>query len=185
MLKTKEFTMNPTTSKELSHKAYELGFSYEKELMGCAQCVIAALQDALKIRNTETDAIFKAATGLAGGVARQTDGNCGAYAGAAMIIGYHLGRERDNFADPEKIRMKNFDLVKKLHSRFIEEFGTVTCREIHTRIMGRPFFIEDPDEFAKFEAAGAHADKCTRVVALAAQWCTEILAEADLIQANR
>ena len=167
--------MKSKNPKDRAATAYELGFSYEKEYRGCAQCVIAALQDAFEIRNAETDAIFKSATALAGGVAQETDGNCGAYTGGAMMIGYHIGRERDNFADPEKIRMRTSALTSELHARFIEEFGTVTCREIHTRIMGRPFYIKDPDELKKFDEAGAHADKCTRVVALAAQWTAEIL----------
>jgi C_GCAxxG_C_C family probable redox protein len=163
-------------------KAYDLGFAYERDYRGCAQCVIAALQDALEVRNPDTDAIFKSATGLAGGVAQETDGNCGAYAGGAMMIAYHVGRERDNFADPEKIRLITSALVSKLHKKFIEEYGTVTCGCIHTKIMGRPFYIKDPEELKKFDAAGAHTEKCTRVVALASRWTAEILDEAALLK---
>jgi C_GCAxxG_C_C family probable redox protein len=174
--------MTPNTRTKLAQKSFDLGFSYEKEYRGCAQCVIAALQDALEIRNSDTDAIFKSATALAGGVAQETDGNCGAYAGGAMMIGYHIGRERDNFADPERIRMETSALVSKLHQRFIEEFGTVTCSHIHTRIMGRPFYIKDPKELEKFDEAGAHTEKCTRVVALGSRWAVEILADAGLLE---
>ena len=163
-------------------KAYDLGFAYERDYMVCAQCVIAALQDTLDIRNSATDAIFKSATGLAGGVAQETDGHCGGYSGGAMLIGYFIGRERDNFADPERIRHKTSMLVRKLHEKFIDEFGTVTCRCIHTKIMGRPFYIKDPEEMAKFNAAGAHTDKCTRVVGLASRWTAEILADEGFIK---
>jgi hypothetical protein len=45
---------------EMLDKAYKLGKEYEKTYRGCGQCVIAALQDALEIRN---DDIFKSATG--------------------------------------------------------------------------------------------------------------------------
>ena len=45
---------------ELADKAYNLGKEYERTYRGCSQCVIAALQDALEIRN---DDIFKSATG--------------------------------------------------------------------------------------------------------------------------
>ncbi len=163
-------------------KAFDLGFAYERDYKGCSQCAIAALQDALDIRNSDTDAIFKAATGLAGGGARQTDGSCGAYAGGTMIIGYFVGRERDNFADPEQIRLKTFNLVRKLHQKFIDEYGTVVCSRIHTKLMGRPFFIDDPDEFQKFENAGAHKDKCPGVVGNAARFTAEILEEAGLLK---
>jgi C_GCAxxG_C_C family probable redox protein len=177
------------TNQEESHvkndalykKIYDLGFAFERDYRGCAQCAIAALQDGLGVRNRDTDAIFKSATALAGGVAQETDGHCGAYSGGAMMLSYFIGRERDNFADPEKIRVKTSALASKLHARFIKEYGTVTCARIHTKTMGRPFYIKDPDELAKFDAAGAHADKCTNVVGLAAKWTAEILDEAGLL----
>ena len=165
----------------LYNKVYELGFGFERDYRGCAQCVIAALQDGLGVRNQDTDAIFKSATALAGGVAQETDGNCGAYAGGAMMISYFIGRERDNFADPEKIRAKTSALVSKLHARFIQTYGTVTCARIHTKIMGRPFYIKDPEELVKFDAAGAHTDKCTSVVGTTARMAAEILDEAGLL----
>jgi C_GCAxxG_C_C family probable redox protein len=166
-------------------KIYDLGFGYEREYRGCAQSVIAALQDGLSIRNPDTDAIFKSATALSGGVASETDGHCGAYSGGAMIIAYFLGRERDNFADPEKIRMKTAAIVSRLHARFIAEYGTVTCNRIHTKIMGRPFYLKDPAEREKFEAAGAHRDKCTSLVGLAAAWTAEILEDEGLLNDSR
>ena len=165
----------------LAEKAYDLGFEYERDYRGCAQCVFAALQDALGVRKHETDVIFKAATGLMGGVAQETDGHCGAYSGGALMIGYFIGRERDNFADPGKVRVKTAALVRKLHAKFIEEYGTVTCCQIHTKIMGRPFYFRDPDEMKKFDEAGAHKDKCTSVVGLASRWTVEILAGEGLL----
>jgi C_GCAxxG_C_C family probable redox protein len=174
-----------STSQEkqaLYDKIYKLGFDFERDYRGCAQCVIAALQDGLDIRNADTDAIFKSATGLAGGVAQETDGHCGAYSGGAMMIAYHVGRERDNFADPEKIRVKTSTLVSKLHKKFIDEYGTVTCNRIHTKIMGRPFYIKDPEEMKKFDDAGAHTEKCTSVVGMGARWAVEILDEAGLLK---
>jgi len=49
-----------TSKAELVEKAYTLGKEYDKTYRGCSQCVIAALQDVLEIRN---DDIFKSATG--------------------------------------------------------------------------------------------------------------------------
>jgi C_GCAxxG_C_C family probable redox protein len=162
-------------------KIYDLGFAYERDYRGCAQSVIAALQDGLGIRNPDTDAIFKSATGLSGGVGSETDGHCGAYSGGAMIIAHLLGRERDNFADPGNIRTRTSLLVSRLHTRFIAEYGTVTCSRIHTKLMGRPFYLRDLEEREKFNAAGAHRDKCTRVVGLAAAWTAEILENEGLL----
>ncbi len=174
--------MEKSEIESIAEKAYDLGFEFEKTYRGCAQCVFAALQDALGLRNPETDTLFKALTGFMGGMAQETDGHCGAYSGGALMIGHHIGRERDNFADPEKIRLRTAALVRKLHDRFIEEFGTVTCGQIHRKIIGRPFYFRDPDEMVKFDAAGAHTDKCTDVVGSAARWTVEILAEEGLLK---
>jgi len=162
---------------EVADKAYELGKEYEKTYKGCAQCVVAALQDALNLRN---DDIFKAATGLAGGGGLATDGSCGAYIGAILILGFLLGRERDNFTDPEGIRLRTYELVRKLRNRFIQEYGSVICRDIQTKVMGRPYYLADPEESRKFEAAGAHSVHCLEVVGKAARWLVELLEKEDL-----
>ena len=78
--------MNEANRQELAEKAYSAGFEYEKQYGGCAQCVIAALQDVLELRNEGCDAVFKAATSLEGGVGREGDGHCRAYSGAVMIL---------------------------------------------------------------------------------------------------
>ena len=166
-------------AEDTAEKAYELGKEYEKTYKGCSQCVIAALQDALGIRN---DDIFRAATGLAGGGARAADGSCGAYLGAILVLGFLLGRERDNFKDLEGIRYRNFDLVMKFRDKYIQEYGSVLCRDIQTRVFGRPYYLADPEEFKKFEDAGGHADKgCPEVVGKAARWMAEIILEAGLL----
>jgi len=163
--------------KNVAEKAYELGKEYERTYGGCSQCAIAALQDALNIRN---DDIFRAATGLTGGGGRIIDGSCGAYAGAILILGYLLGRARDNFDDPEGIRLQNYELVKKFHDKYIQEYGSVVCRNIQTKVLGRPYYIIDPDEHAKFVDAGAHDIYCPEVVGKAAQWMAEIILEENL-----
>lgn len=173
--------MNNTAKQALIDKAYELGFKYEHDYMGCAQCVFAALVDTFDMRNAETDAIFQSLTALAGGGASEGDGSCGAYVGAAAFIGHIIGRSRDNFADPERIRRKTGDLVDKVHQKFIDEYGTVVCHQIHRKLYGRPFWFKDPDEMVKFEAAGAHETGCTSVVGNGSKWAAEVLLEEGLI----
>jgi C_GCAxxG_C_C family probable redox protein len=166
-------------AKTAAEKAYELGKEYEKTYKGCSQCAIAALQDALDIRN---DDIFKAATGLAAGGGLAVDGSCGAYVGAILILGLLLGRERDNFEDLEGIQFRNFELARKFRDRYIQEYGTVLCRDIQTKVLGRPYYLADLDELNKFEDAGGHADDgCPQVVGKAAQWMVELIQEENLL----
>jgi C_GCAxxG_C_C family probable redox protein len=163
---------------EKAEKAHELGKHYEKTYRGCSQCVIAALQDVFDRRN---DDIFKSATGLAGGSAMSSEGSCGAYVGAIMFLGAVVGRERDSFADPEGVRFKTHQMAGKLRRRFIDEYGSFICRNIQTKVMGRYYYLADPDEYQKFHDAGAHDIHCPEVVGKAARWMTEIIEEEGLV----
>lgn len=159
---------------EILKRAYKLGFDYEKEYMGCCQCAIAAIQDSLGMRE---DAVFKAGTGLAGGVGATGAGPCGAFTGAVMSISSRVGRERNNFKDPEKVRWQTYKLAKDLHARFLEEYGSINCSDIQKKLFGRTFNLWNPGEFEEFEKAGGHTEKCPSVVGNAARWAVELLLE--------
>ncbi len=163
---------------ERIEKAYRLGAEYERVYRGCGQCVTAALQDSFGIVNKE---VFKAASAFAGGVGLTGDGCCGAYLGAAMVLSSLRGRVRDDLVDPQGLRKESFRLVRRLREGFIREYGSVTCRDIHTKILGRPYYIADPDEMAKFDEAGGHSEKCPEVVGEAARWAAQIIVEEDLL----
>ena len=162
------------TNEEFARKAYELGYEYEKEYMGCCQCSLAAIQETLGMEN---DAVFKAGTGLAGGVGGTGNGPCGALTGGVMAISSRIGRDRSNFKDPEKIRWETYALVKKLYENFVEEYGSGNCRDIQNKLFGRSFNFWDADAYQEFEKAGGHSDKCPSVVGNAAKWTVEILLE--------
>lgn len=163
-------------------RAYELGREYEHKYGGCSQCVLAALQDTFGIRQ---DDVFKAASGLAGGGATTTEGSCGAYSGAIMFLSLLQGRERNDFADPNHAMGKSFVTARKLRDRFIQEYGSVVCRNIQTKLFGRPFYLADPAEFEKFEKAGGHDVHCPQVVGNAARWAAEIVIESGLAPAKQ
>jgi len=173
--------MSDKDRKELLEKAYRLGFDYEQTYRGCSQCAIAAIQDVLGIRE---DNVFKAATGLAAGGGLTGIGLCGGYAGSIMVISQLCGRERDNFADPERIRFKSFDLARRFTQAYIEEQGSIICRDIQTSRFGRPYYIADPDDFAKFEEAGGHVDKCTDVVGRATRLAVKFILDEGLLESK-
>jgi C_GCAxxG_C_C family probable redox protein len=162
-------------------KAYELGKKYEMTYMGCSQCAMAALQDALGIKNDE---IFKASTGLAGGGCGTIDGSCGAYVACIMVLGSLVGRERDKFDDFSKIApdSQTYRLARKFRDKYIQEYGSIICHNIQTKVLGRPYYITDPDEWKKLEESGGHGDKgCPVVVGKAAQWMVELIEEEELL----
>jgi C_GCAxxG_C_C family probable redox protein len=169
--------MKKTKIEEAAAKAYKLGKEYEKTYRGCSQCVIAALQDVLDARN---DDVFKAATGLAGGTGLTCDSGCGAYTGAVLVLSSLVGRERNDFSDPGGVRFKTHELARKFREKFIQEYGSVICRDIQTKVVGRYYYLPDPQEFEKFHNAGAHDIHCPEVVGNAARWTAEIILEEGL-----
>lgn len=174
--------MEAKDAKMLADKAYKLGYDYEKTFRGCGQSLLAALQDTFDMRN---DDVFKSITGIAGSAGMLADTGCGAYIGGAIFLGSLLGRERDNFTDPEGIRFKTHELVRKLHAKFIAEYGTAICRDIHMKIAGRYYYMPDHDEFTKFDNAGAHTTLCTEVVGKAARWAAEIVIQENLLDEDK
>ncbi|MEA3253599.1 MAG: C-GCAxxG-C-C family protein [Chloroflexota bacterium] len=168
--------------KAIIEKAYKLGYEYERTYRGCGQCAIAALQDVFDMRDDNT---FKALTGYAGGGGITGDAGCGAYVGGILFLSMLKGRERDNFSDPEGIRFDSFALARKLHDKFVAEYGTVICREMHVKLLGRPYYLPDPDEYAKFDNAGAHDTVCPGVVGNTARWVAEIILEEKLLPEDK
>ncbi|MBN1829772.1 MAG: C_GCAxxG_C_C family protein [Deltaproteobacteria bacterium] len=157
--------------KDLLEKAYDVGFAFEQDYGGCAQCVIGALYQLFPdLRNED---VFRSATALGGGIGLTTQGGCGALAGAAMAISQMTGRSLANIADPEKKRFVAYRLGEKLVNVFIEEYGTVTCEKIQTKLMGRSFYMYE--EWNEFLAAGGHSTACTSVVGNATRWAAEII----------
>lgn len=168
-----------TEKSEIIKKAYDLGFEYEKTYRGCSQCAIAAIHDTLNISD---DSVFKAGTGLAGGGGLTGIGTCGGYVGGVMVISQLLGRERSDFADAERVRFKSFALANKFTEQFIQEIGSIICRDIQTLRFGRPYYLADPEDFQKFDDAGGHLDKCTDVVGKATQLAVKFILDEGLAE---
>jgi len=166
---------------QILEKAYKLGFEGERNVRGCAQCAIAAVQDATEIRN---DLVYKSASGLAGGAGECTDGLCGGYSGGIIAMSMFYGRTREEEATKKGRADKyvSFRMAAALHDRFMEKYGTVICGRIHEKIFGRSFDLRDDDQKQAFRDAGAHEreDGCCAVVGDGARWATElILAELE------
>ncbi len=159
---------------EVKEAIYNSGFNLEKTYGGCAQCTLCALQPYLDI----DDSVIKSATGLmAGGV--RSGNSCGAFNGALMAIAAVTGRNPQNMDDKQAVADTRA-LGRKLFDKFMEEYGTVICRDIQYKIMGKSYRMYDVEDMQRFLADGGHDDKCTAVVAKAAVWTAEILEEAGI-----
>lgn len=161
-----------TQKQELLEQAAQTGFEYEKIYRGCAQCTIAAVQDTLDLTN---DAVFKAATGLAGGCGGTCDGVCGGLSGGIMMMSSCFGRSREGFDAENDQKQRASRMAKDLYQKFVETYGSAICKDIHGELFGRTFDFGDAEDKQAFEDAGAHTDKCPSVVANASRWTAELI----------
>jgi C_GCAxxG_C_C family probable redox protein len=161
---------------KMMQNAYDNGFKYERDYRGCAQCTIAAIQDALGIRN---DYVYKAGSGLAGGLGECIDGSCGGYSGGAMMISLLFGRTRreEGSKKGREDKYVSFALTSILHDKYVEKYGSTVCAGVQKKVFGRSFNLRNDDEKQLFREAGAHEDddKCCAAVGDGARWTVEII----------
>ena len=171
---------------ELLDKAYELGFNFEKNSQSCSQCTVAALHELLDI----DDVVVRVATSSAGGQAGTVTGTCGGLIGGTIALDYYFGRSVENISCQERIK-DNLKLLRDarvparlLYDKYIKEYGTIICPHIQVQLFGRHYYFLDPDDWKKFEEAGAHStsDKCCHVVGNATRWTMEILLGKDAVE---
>jgi len=156
---------------QLIQKAYDLAFKYEAERGSCPQCVYSALMETLDIGNKST---VKDIDALAGGTALSAEGTCGALVGGLAAISNIVGRTYEDFSAGESKR-RVFMYSKKLYDKFVEEYGSILCKDVHQKLFGRKFNLMDNDDYAEFEKMGAHVDKCPEVSGKTARWAAEII----------
>ncbi len=158
-------------------KLYDLGHSYERTHYGCAQCTIGPFVEVLGV----SEDLFSASSALAAGIAQKGDA-CGAYVGGVMIIGYLFGRtfqdlQGDHDEAVEKFRY-NCEIARRLREKFIDEFGSINCRNVQCKVFGRSFDITDREkDYPEFIAQGAHTTKCPDVVGKACRMIAQVLLE--------
>ena len=127
-------------------RAGTLGNEYETTHHGCARCTVAALQDALPFLPAD-ESVYRTACCLNGGATPTKLANCGAFTGAGIIIGWVAGTPR--FEDVSL----SHELIRKVHDRFAEEYGSVLCASIRTSVNA----------------------ECGSVVGKACRWTAEII----------
>ncbi len=149
--------------------ARELDLKYH----GCSQMTLRAVQEVLGL---EDGTSFKAASALAGGVARSGE-VCGALLGALMAVSLVYGRDRLEPTSTSKSYSKAMEVGYKVFDEFKAHFGSVRCRDIHVKLFNRYYNLRDPAELGEFVSSGA-INKCADVVSLAARLAAKAIIES-------
>lgn len=165
---------------ELMQKAYDLGQKYELINGNCPQATIEAIKDTLGLEvfgidQHQYDAIYKATCGEGAGFGMSMLGGCGACTAGCRAISLITGREQRSGNAAIECRPA-WRPCKHLVKKFLETYGTVTCKEIQRDIYkGRWYNLADDEgEFIDFvEDKGF--DAAALIVANAASWTVEII----------
>jgi len=163
-----------------SAEAYQRAFDYERDYGNCAQATLKALLD---VFNEDNEVAYRGMGSFAGGGGAEGDGSCGAYVGSLFYIGMKYGRRFSDIGkdpeDPEVIKAweENQALVKKVHERFIEKYGTVVCHQIQRKLFGRVYYTPDQEQYEKFLQAGGHDTMCPSLCGDAARWTVKAIEE--------
>ncbi len=165
----------------LMKQGYENGFFNEAAYTGCAQCTLKAFFDVIGLAGSEQNYLFKAASGLAGGVSCCTDSACGAYSASNLIIGTYVGRTLEKLGQKGNSAGKSHALGQVVHDKFIEVYGSINCCDLHLCKFGRNFDLRDKQQQEDMHNAGAHDEFCPTTVGIAAAWLFEALYDAELI----
>jgi len=165
----------------LMKQGYENGFFNEAAYTGCAQCTLKAFFDIIGLAGAKQDYLFKAASGLAGGVACCTDSACGAYSASNLIIGTYVGRTLEKLGQKGNSAGKSHALGQVVHDKFIEVYDSINCCDLHLCKFGRNFDLRDRQQQKDMHNAGGHDEFCPTTVGLATSWLFEALYDAELI----
>lgn len=164
-------------SKDNFQKLYDRGYEAEVQYWNCGQCMMIPSVELLGFDK----ALFKAGSGLAGGIAQMGDA-CGAYSGGALLIGTLFGRSYEDLqGDPEEGKNKYRSacrIVREYREKFVKEYGGINCKEVQVAVFGRSYDLMDQEkDFPAFCAAGAHSTKCPSVIGNAARMIAQVMYE--------
>lgn len=170
------------SEKELLEEIEKKAYQYAKEYHSCSQCTLLTVQEMFGLPGND---VLKAATGFAGGIGR-TGSVCGAVLGGVMALGLLYGRDQETMKHPDanlraqrrdEIELKLGTLIKTFRAKFDEEYGSMICNDIETRIFGRSFDKWNPEDRKEKDRLGGHDDKCPKVVGKAARWVAQLILE--------
>lgn len=166
---------------EILNRVEQKAALYMERYSVCGQVVLQALQEEFNLPGGSV--VIKAAGFTNLGIARMQY-VCGALLGGIMALGLAAGRE--DFGDaiyPEPIELdeatslpSSLIVVRKFCQRFVQEFGSWTCRDLQLRLFGRNYetmVVEEEEAFAK---AGGHL-RCVKMVGRTARLAAEAILE--------
>lgn len=120
------------------------------------------------------DSMVKASASLAGGCG-SASGSCGAYCSGLLAVGLRFNSTIDEERENPEAFGRTAAAFSEYRDRFMAQYGTVLCPEIHKKLFGRSYILSDPVQAKEFLSLPGHVEKCAEVVGAAARIAAEMI----------
>lgn len=160
--------MSAKEKEDLLNEIEEAARYNEAEYGSTVRCILFTLHKYLGLYDDDkVKGAIKAAAAFPGGIAGYTE-VCGGMIAGVMAISLVYGPEPQDELDciipdtpaykPESGQMyrANRELAAEFIARFRNHFGSVECKDIHTKIWGRTYDLRNPDDYGYFMKRPQH-----------------------------
>ena len=126
-----------------------------------------------------TDDIVQSGVALAGGGANSVIGSCGAFSGGLMVLSAKFSPRSDLLSTKELEQLAYArSKFNQFRDWFISEFGSVACRDVQLRVLGRVFNTTDDQDFQEFMEYQRQSGRyCREVYLKAALRVAEVISQ--------
>lgn len=141
----------------------------------CARSVFVGLQT---IFPRITDDMITAALSLAGG-SGAASGSCGAYCCGQLAVGLYKNHPLSEELENRELQEVGYMNFTSYRDRFRAQMGSILCPDIHKKLFGRSYHLDDPEDEAAFIALEGHVEKCALPVETATRIAAEMILSED------
>lgn len=142
----------------------------------CARSVLLGLKEIL---DDIPEEMITASLSLAGGTG-SASGSCGAYCCGLLAVGLKYNAPLAEELKNPAVKQKDAAKFNEYRNRFLKEYGTIMCPELHKKIFGRAYDLADPTDHEAFLSIPGHEEKCAEVVAVATRLAAEMILADEL-----
>jgi C_GCAxxG_C_C family probable redox protein len=160
---------------KIPRRARDEAHDLELRYFGCGPMTLLGAFRALGL---EDEGALRASMAMVGGMAGNGE-TCGALVGALMVVGYVYGRRKLVRATPET-EGPVLELGSRVIDRFRSEFGSINCRDIQRRLIGRAYNLRDTEEVEELHSSRG-VEVCAEVIGRAAEIATEVVLEGGFV----
>ncbi|MBR3060117.1 MAG: C_GCAxxG_C_C family protein [Oscillospiraceae bacterium] len=140
----------------------------------CSRSVLVGLKAYFDI----PEDLIRASSNLCGG-AGAASGSCGTYTCGQLALGLKYNHTpEEELENPELFDVTSGKFME-FRDRFMKEFGTTLCPEIHKQVFGRAYIYYKPEDAAEYFKITDHHIRCAETVERATRLIAAMLLEDE------